>query len=130
MDARTDYESMTLAAPVLRARVAQHLAAVYADGDVTAEIEQLTTELLDIMRLDAGQLPPGPMAEHWDQGTALAIAYGDSIMREGEFPLQTLKAWLDRKARSEKLTMTELTGVSPVFTCCLSTPTVPTTASR
>ena len=98
MDARADSPHPVVATPSLRERVAQHLAAVYRDGFGAGALNDLADELLAIMRVDADAPPPEPQAEHWDQRTALMIAYGDSIVRDGEMPLQTLKSWLDRHA--------------------------------
>jgi sucrose phosphorylase len=72
-------------------RVAQELAVVYTDGDVTADMEALAAELLRIMRLQRWLPSPDLHVNHWDQRDALMITYADSIVSEGEPPLQTLK---------------------------------------
>lgn len=83
--------------PVLPRRVGQHLAAIYGDGELTAELEALAAELLSLMRLEVDHPVPENPVRHWDQRTALMISYGDSIVKPGEKPLQTLKSWLDSR---------------------------------
>ncbi len=84
--------------PGLLRRVAQLLAAVYTDGDINDEMRDLAAELLDIMRLQHWLPQPEAYLNHWDQRDALMIAYADSIVRDGERPLKTLKRWLDNHA--------------------------------
>jgi sucrose phosphorylase len=99
-------------AAVLHRRVVQQLLAIYSDHYATPEafdaggepdeetrvFEVLARELLEIMRLQQPTCAPEQYVNHWDQRDALVITYGDSILREGEAPLQTLKGWLDRHA--------------------------------
>lgn len=80
----------------LQRRLAQQLATLYRDGEIDAAMEQLADELLRIMRITAEASPPPAQVNHWDQRDVLVITYGDSIVSEGERPLQTLKGWLDR----------------------------------
>lgn len=84
--------------PDLVHRVAQHLAVLYAGGRIDAAMRRLAEELLDSMRLEHDLPQPQSYRNHWDQRDALVIAYGDSIVREGERPLRTLKHWLDQHA--------------------------------
>ena len=84
--------------PGLRRRVAQQLSAIYNGGDIDAGMEGLAGEILDIMRLQHWLPQPEAYINHWDQRNALMITYGDSIIRDGEKPLQTLKHWFDRHA--------------------------------
>jgi sucrose phosphorylase len=81
--------------PDLAQRVAQHLATVYNDGQISPAMEDLAEELLTLMRLAPELQAPEPYRNHWDQRDALMISYGDSLLKEGERPLQTLKRWLD-----------------------------------
>ncbi|MEE4277611.1 MAG: sugar phosphorylase [Halieaceae bacterium] len=84
--------------PDLAQRVAQHLATIYNGGQITPKLESLAHELLGAMRLAPDLQSPEPYQNQWDQRDALMICYGDSIIREGEVPLQTLKHWFDRQA--------------------------------
>lgn len=87
------------ASSALLRRVAHQLASVYADGEVNEAMESLADELLSIMRIQPGVPEPERHRDLWDQTDALIITYGDSILREGERPLQTLKHWLDVHAQ-------------------------------
>ncbi|MDP5071422.1 MAG: alpha-amylase family glycosyl hydrolase, partial [Congregibacter sp.] len=81
--------------PGLAHRVAQQLSVIYAGGEPGPDMQALALELLAIMRLQDDMPQPEPHINHWDQRDALMITYGDSILKEGQAPLQTLKHWLD-----------------------------------
>jgi sucrose phosphorylase len=70
----------------LREKVRSHLTSIYPDAD----IEKLTQQLLAAMDLDSNCKKPKTHKNHWDQQDVIAITYGDSIVRKGEQPLQTL----------------------------------------
>jgi sucrose phosphorylase len=99
MDTASSADSLT-AIPValLGSRVVQHLATIYSQSELDDGLQELAEELLDIMRLDPHARAPEPYLNHWDQRDALMICYGDSIVKEGEAPLRTLKHWLDMHA--------------------------------
>jgi sucrose phosphorylase len=80
----------------LRERVQLHLAAIYHDTPLQVDLEDLATDLLELMELDPGEETPEPGLNHWDQRDAVVITYGDSVITEGEPPLQTLKRFLDQ----------------------------------
>ena len=76
-------------------RVQHHLDMIYHANPLGADLHGLADELLALMRLDAsGALGQGH-TNHWDQRDAIVISYGDSLLREGEKPLQTLRKFLD-----------------------------------
>jgi len=87
-------DSIDAQPPLLR-RIAQQLATIYTAGEKPEDMLALANELLEKMRLAPDTTPPDPFVDNWDQRTALVIAYGDSIVAEGEKPLRTLKHWLD-----------------------------------
>lgn len=89
---------MAMPVPDLAQRVAQHLASIYRDGHVDSAMADLAAELLAAMRLEPDMQPPEPYRNYWDQCDALVISYADSVQREGEAPLKTLKHWLDQYA--------------------------------
>jgi sucrose phosphorylase len=84
--------------PDLAQRVAQHLASIYGDGQITPAHEDLAEELLAAMRLAPDLQSPVSYQNQWDQRDALVITYADSIVQEGEAPLVTLKHWMDLNA--------------------------------
>ena len=97
LEAATDQgprDSAEPAPPLLR-RVSQQLATIYNHGDHPEGMHGLAAELLQIMRLEPDRPTPEPFVDNWDQRTTMVIAYGDSILQEGERPLRTLKHWLD-----------------------------------
>ena len=64
-----------------------------------AQLETLSHELIQIMRLEAVDSEPTRYINHWDQGDCLVISYGDSILQEGEKPLHSLKHFLDKQVK-------------------------------
>ncbi len=80
-------------AMVLKERVRQHLWAIYHDDP--PDIEQLTAELLSIMRLEDPIVEPQQHVNHWDQRDAIVITYGETLQCDNEVPLVTLKRFLD-----------------------------------
>jgi len=98
MDRANTSAFTSIPVPDVAQRVAQHLATIYSDGQVDAAIEDLADTLLAAMRLAPDLPSPEPYRNQWDQRDALMICYADSIRREGEVPLQTLKRWLDQRA--------------------------------
>ena len=64
-----------------------------------AQLETLSHELIQIMRLEAVDSEPARYINHWDQGDCLVISYGDSILQEGEKPLHSLKHFLDKQVK-------------------------------
>ncbi|KZX55037.1 alpha-amylase [Halioglobus sp. HI00S01] len=86
-------------------RVQHHVDLIYRTNPLSVNLDSLATSLLELMRLDPAAAPPPQYVNHWSQRDAIAITYGDSILREGEKPLVTLKRFFDQ--HSEGL----LTGV-------------------
>ncbi len=82
----------------LTERVQHHLDAIYHDNPLGANLEGLAAELLALMGLEDAAVSPQLPVNHWDQRDTIMITYGDSVLREGERPLQTLKRFLDAHA--------------------------------
>lgn len=66
--------------------VENHLKVIYPDLDHAA----FAQDLIDIMCPDGQCQTPETHQNHWDQKNVVMITYGDSLLREGEHPLQTL----------------------------------------
>ncbi len=79
----------------LRNRLAAHLQVLYPALDETSLIE----DMIAAMALDQRCFMPQAHKNHWDESDALVITYGDSILREGEWPLHTLHDFLRRELR-------------------------------
>ncbi|WP_062065625.1 alpha-amylase family glycosyl hydrolase [Cellvibrio sp. OA-2007] len=76
--------------------VETHLQFIYPELDHAA----IAAELIDVMGLDAHCLKPLNHESAWDQRDAFVITYGDSIKREGEPPLETLKTFYEQELKS------------------------------
>ena len=76
-------------------RLHNRLERLYGPQDRTRLLNRL--ELL-IGRYGIGECRQEPCAEHlWNQTDAILITYGDMLSREGEWPLHTLREFLDRQ---------------------------------
>ncbi|TNE76151.1 MAG: alpha-amylase [Gammaproteobacteria bacterium] len=74
----------------LHSRVLSHLDQVYDH----LNNEQLAHRLLSAMGLEQGFLTPEPHKSHWNESDIAVITYGNSLLRDGEVPLQTLHRFL------------------------------------
>lgn len=79
----------------VRERVQRHIDSIYRDNPLGADLRTLADELLALMRLDPDSDGVDPQANHWDQRDVMVITYGDTLLRDGEKPLQTLKQFFD-----------------------------------
>lgn len=79
----------------LRQRLAVHLKVLYPDLDRVA----LAEEIIALMALDQRCFMPEAHKNLWDESDVLLITYGDSILRDGEFPLHTLHDFLRRELK-------------------------------
>ena len=82
----------------LQTRVEKHLHAIYSDS-TDSELKTLGIELIDLMGLTDKEPIENQRINHWDQTHSLVIAYGDSVLRDDEKPLQTLNRFLDKYLR-------------------------------
>ena len=83
----------------LQIQVERHLAAIYQDGELS-NVKNFADELIELMGLSDKEVIENRNINHWDQTDSLVIAYGDSVLAEGEKPLQTLNRFLDKYLRS------------------------------
>lgn len=86
----------------LKEKVKHHLGIIYADIDLAQDTDSLATELLSVMRLhsDDDVLVPSPFSNFWDEEDIIMITYGDSIVEEGNAPLQTLRKFTKTYCRN------------------------------
>jgi sucrose phosphorylase len=75
----------------LHQRINTHLDAIYDDKTAKG---QLSSRLIQLMRLDEHCYSPLLHHNHWDEKDIGVITYGNSIVREGEAPLKTLYQYL------------------------------------
>ena len=76
-------------------RVQRHVDSIYRDNPLHANLGGLALELIALMRLEPDGDGIEPKVNHWSQRDALVITYGDSLLRENEKPLRTLKRFFD-----------------------------------
>ena len=77
----------------LHGRVVNHLDQVYDHLDNN----DLAHQLLSAMGLDEHIEMPEPHKSYWDESDIAVITYGNSLVREGEKPLQTLHRFLSEQ---------------------------------
>ena len=76
-------------------KVLHHVEAIYHATPLACGYDVLSNELLALMGLDDCAASPPQHVNHWTQQDAIVITYGDTLLREGELPLVTLKHFLD-----------------------------------
>lgn len=86
---------------LLQARVAQHLEAIYDSESLSVSYDELAAELLELMALSDQDYQPVRNRNYWSERDAIVITYGDTIQREDEKPLTTLKHFFDTHVDSE-----------------------------
>ena len=74
----------------LSPRLREHLRFIYP----TQDVDTLAQTLITTMGLSAGDESPKPHQNHWDQADVLLITYGDTLKKDGEKPLHTLKNFM------------------------------------
>jgi sucrose phosphorylase len=80
----------------LKSRVERQLAVIYEDIELNVTLPELADQLLQEMRILETFVEPIPYANHWSEQDHILITYGDSVINEGEKPLQTLQQFLDK----------------------------------
>lgn len=78
----------------LHQRIHTHLDVIYPASDSDANNNDLSSRLIQLMRLDEHCFSPLLHHNHWDEKDIGVITYGSSIIREGETPLKTLYQFL------------------------------------
>jgi sucrose phosphorylase len=84
----------------LLARVQRHVDSIYHGNPLDADLSGLAGELLELMRLDGDVEVSSERHNHWCQRDAIVITYGDSLLRDGDTPLHTLKTFFDEHTES------------------------------
>ncbi|MBY6224206.1 sugar phosphorylase [Ferrimonas balearica] len=75
----------------LQQQVVEHLRLIYPEQDH----EALAHRLIHAVGAEGHCVMARPRSEPWDQRDLIVITYGDSLRREGERPLHTLKRFVD-----------------------------------
>lgn len=80
----------------LKHKLQQQLEVIYEGITLNRSYEQLSDELIALMRLEDEIKQPGFFQNNWDEGDVILITYGDSVVRDNEHPLQTLRSFMDK----------------------------------
>jgi len=80
----------------LQDKVIQQLETIYNDIELEQSTEKIAQALLAIMEISSKDITAKPFTNHWSEEDIILITYGDSIIKDGELPLKTLKTFLDR----------------------------------
>ncbi len=83
----------------LRQRLIHQLDLIYGDVPGIEASDLIADRLLELMRLDDSTPTPEPHCNLWDQRDVAVITYGDTVVRSGERPLQTLCQFLDEQVQ-------------------------------
>lgn len=79
----------------LKDKLTQQLATIYQDVELEQSYEEIAQALLTIMGLSSKEITAKPFTNHWSEKDIILITYGDSIIKEDQPPLKTLKKFLD-----------------------------------
>lgn len=81
--------------PAVLHNVLYHLSTVYGEFHDSQTLTQLANELLAIMQVSPEAQSPQPHQNKWHANDIAMITYGNSVLKNDELPLQTLKRFLD-----------------------------------
>ena len=76
-------------------KLQQQLAVIYEDVALEQSYADIASQLIEAMRVDSEFAAPAPFQNNWTEQDIFAITYGDSVMQEGQKPLDTLDHFLD-----------------------------------
>lgn len=80
----------------LKTKIHHHLEVIYQDIATDVHLEDLSDQLMSLMRFDETFSAPDPYQNNWDKRDVFAITYANSIVKEDEAPLATLNSFLTR----------------------------------
>lgn len=81
----------------LKHSILHHLEIIYETVETKQSLLTLADELIEIMRLHVHCETAIPHQNHWDANDVTLITYGDSILKDNERPLRTLKTFLQER---------------------------------
>lgn len=81
--------------PAVLHNVLYHLSTVYGEFYDSQTLTVLTNDLLAIMQVSPEAQSPQPHQNKWHANDIAMITYGNSVLKNDELPLQTLKRFLD-----------------------------------
>ena len=78
--------------PELQRRIVEHLSGLYPQHNLA----QLAGQLIVAMGIEPESPAPQPHRNLWDQSDSVLITYGNSVVKDNEKPLRTLKRFIDQ----------------------------------
>ena len=91
-----DHDNTENVLAALKNKLIQQLNVIYKDVELTISSEQLSEQLIQLMRLDELCFAPVAYQNHWSQEDVVMITYGDSLLKADEKPLVTLQHFINR----------------------------------
>ena len=76
-------------------KVKHHLEVIYSSLEQQPDYDELTQELIKIMRFEEHYQAAQSHHNPWDESDVFAITYGNTFLRNDEVPLKTLHSFLD-----------------------------------
>ena len=85
----------------LKKKLLDQLTFIYKGVEVEQLLPEIAQELIDIM--DIGDKPdlPIPFQNNWSEKDVCLITYGNSIVKDNEAPLKTLKRFIDNNTKKQ-----------------------------
>jgi sucrose phosphorylase len=83
----------------LKNKLIHQLSTIYQDITLEQSLDEIAQALLEIMRISSHSTEVKPFSNHWSETDIILITYGDSIIKDEQPPLQTLKHFLDRNLK-------------------------------
>lgn len=83
----------------LKQKLTQQLTFIYQEVAPEQANDQLAQELIDIMRLSNQCTVAQPYSNHWSEEDVILITYADSVIKDNQPPLQSLKVFLDENIK-------------------------------
>lgn len=80
----------------LKEKLIRHLHVIYESISEVSDYSNIADQLIETMRLGEHYIEPIQHVNHWDQADIISITYGDSIIKDNQQPLTTLKHFFDR----------------------------------
>lgn len=80
----------------LKNKLMQQLCFIYSEVELETNYDELSDQLIHLMRLDELCHKPIPHENHWSEQDVVMITYGDSLFQCDEKPLVTLQRFMDQ----------------------------------
>lgn len=85
----------------LKQKLIQQLTFIYQDIEIEQPLTDIAQDLIDIMDITDKPDLTVPFQNHWSEKDVCLITYGNSIVKDDEAPLKTLKRFLDTNTKEQ-----------------------------